>query len=87
MPAVNVKLCRKAVPVPVPEPQTQEAQAGDDDEDATADVAGCIRAMVRAPSQKTNPSPVNGGAMRGLTPSERRNAALRMGYAACLLPG
>jgi len=78
--AVNVmRTCEAA---PASEPLKQETAAADDDADATADVLGLVRATTRPPSRKTDP-----GALPGLTRSERRNTALRVGYAACLLPG
>lgn len=79
--AVNMMRTREAAP----EPLKQETAADDDgDADATASVKvlGLVRATSRTPTQESTP-----GAMTGLTPTERRNTALRMGYAACLLPG
>jgi len=64
-----------------PEPRTQGDLADDDDADAAIDVLELVRAASRMPSQETDP-----GALPGLTPTERRNTALRVGYAACLLP-
>lgn len=78
--AVNVmRMCESTT---VPEPRTQGVLADDGDADAAADVLGLVRAASRAPSRETDP-----GAMPGLTPTERRTASLRAGYAACLLPG
>jgi len=78
--AVNVmRMCESTAE---PEPRTQGLLADDDDEDATVGVLGLVRATSRTPSRETDP-----GAIPGLTPSERRKTALRVGYAACLLPG
>jgi len=78
--AVNVmRMCASTTE---PEPRTQGVLADDGDEAATVKVLDLVRAASRAPSRETDP-----GAMPGLTPTERRKAALRVGYAACLLPG
>lgn len=82
--AVNVMRIREAAP----ESLKQETAADNDgDADATAEVLGLVRATPRATSQETAPAPVDHDAMATLTPKERRNTALRMGFAACLLPG
>lgn len=82
--AVNMMRIREAAP----EPLKQETAADDDgDADATADVLCLIRATPRAPGQETAPGLRENVAMTTLTPTERHNTALRMGYAACLLPG
>lgn len=81
--AVNMmRICGTA-----PEPLKQEAAAEDDDGDATAEVLCLIRATPRALGQETALGLRENVAMTTLTPTERHNTALRMGYAACLLPG
>lgn len=83
--AVNMMRTREAAP----ESLKQEAAADDDYATATASVKvlGLVRASTRAPTQESTPVPVEHDAMAGLTPTELRRKALRMGYAACLLPG
>lgn len=75
--AVNVLGIREAAPGPA----KQVAQADDDDEAVTTTALGLVRATTRAPNSGDH------GAMATLTPTERRRTTLRMGYAACLLPG
>lgn len=82
--AVNVSRIREAAPAS--DPLKQETTA-DDDEAASVKVLGLVRASTRAPTQESTPVPVEHDAMAGLTATELRNTALRMGYAACLLPG
>ncbi|WP_027191985.1 hypothetical protein [Fundidesulfovibrio putealis] len=81
--AVNVMRIRVAAP----EHLKQKAAADDDDEVGSAKVLGLVRATTRAPGQETALGLRENVAMTTLTPTERRNTALRMGYAACLLPG
>jgi len=77
-----VNMMRTCESTTEPEPRTQGVLADDDDADAAIDVLELVRAASRAPSRETDL-----GAMPSLTPTERRNTALRVGYAACLLPG
>lgn len=84
--AVNMMRTREAAP----EPLKQETAADDDggaDATASVKVLDLVRATTRTLTQESTPVPVEHDAMAGLTPTERRNTALRMGYAACLLPG
>lgn len=83
--AVNVKRIREAAP----EPLKQETAADGDDAYATAStkVLGLVRATTHASSREPDPVPVDYAVTAGLTPTERRRKALRVGYAACLLPG
>jgi len=83
--AVNVMRIREAAP----EPLNQETAADGDDAYATAStkVLGLVRATTHASSRETALGLRDNDAMAPLTPRERRRKALRVGYAACLLPG
>lgn len=75
--AVNVLRVREAAPGSA----KQVALADDDDEAVTTTALGLVRATKRAPTSGDH------DAMATLSPTERRRTTLRMGYAACLLPG